>query len=103
MRTSLAQLSCSQETVADSDGKGFIKQLERAVKHGWKIEVISWDKGCNRHLKAFAVAQGKYRSLEPAYNNISFIDNKRWAKSLKSAITPTTMATAFAALVKPTV
>ncbi len=63
-----------------SDGKGFIKQLERAKKHGWKIEVISWDAGCNRYLKEFANKYGKYRSLEPAYSNITFIHNKRWAK-----------------------
>lgn len=84
-----------------SDGKGFIKQLERAVKHGWAIEVISWDQGCNRHLKAFALEKGTYRSLEPAYNQVTFIDNKRWAKAPKSSAEPTAMATAFAALIKP--
>lgn len=63
-----------------TDGKGFIKQLERALKFGWKIEVISWDAGCNRHLKEFAQANGCYRSLEPAYANITFINNVRWAK-----------------------
>ncbi len=61
-----------------SDGKGFIKQLERAKKHGWSIEVISWDAGCNRYLKKFAQDNGVYRSLEPAYERVSFINNKRW-------------------------
>ncbi|WP_164705838.1 NYN domain-containing protein, partial [Pseudomonas viridiflava] len=37
-----------------SEGKGFIRQLERAVKKNWQIEVVSWDAGCNRHLKDFA-------------------------------------------------
>jgi hypothetical protein len=64
------------------DGKGFIKQLERAQKHDWKIEVISWDAGCNRHLKRFAETHGAYRSLEPAYEQITFIHNKRWAKKV---------------------
>ncbi|MBI5659697.1 MAG: NYN domain-containing protein [Nitrosomonadales bacterium] len=63
-----------------SDGKGFIKQLERARNHGWNIEVVSWDGGCNRYLKAFAQANGVYRSLEPAYFNVTFINNVRWAK-----------------------
>ncbi|WP_194271169.1 NYN domain-containing protein [Zoogloea sp. 1C4] len=63
-----------------TDGKGFIKQLERALKFGWKIEVISWDAGCNRHLKEFAQANGCYRPLEPAYANITFVNNVRWAK-----------------------
>ncbi len=63
-----------------NEGRGFIKQLERAVKHGWKIEVISWDQGCNRHLKEFAQNNGAYRALEPVYENVSFVQNKRWAK-----------------------
>lgn len=63
-----------------SDGKGFIKQLERAVKHGWEIEVVSWDAGCNRHLKEFAIANGTYRSLEAVYEGVTFINNHRWAK-----------------------
>jgi len=63
-----------------SDGKGFIRQLERALKHGWKIEVVSWDEGCNRHLRAFAQEHGTYRSLEQAYNHVTFINNVRWAK-----------------------
>lgn len=62
-----------------SDGKGFIKQLERAHTHGWEIEVVSWDGGCNRYLRAFAEKNGTYRSLEPAYDRVTFINNKRWA------------------------
>lgn len=62
-----------------TDGKGFIKQMERAKKHGWGIEVISWDDGCNRHLKEYAQANGRYRSLESAYNKVTFINNHRWA------------------------
>lgn len=63
-----------------SDGKGFIKQLERALKFGWKIEVVSWDAGCNRYLKTFAEENGCYRPLEAAYENITFLNNVRWAK-----------------------
>lgn len=70
------------------DDKGFIKQLERAVKHGWSIEVVSWDKGCNRHLKDFAIQHGIYRALEPVYENVTFINNHRWAKQKTIAINP---------------
>ncbi|WP_122604178.1 NYN domain-containing protein [Pseudomonas viridiflava] len=62
-----------------SEGKGFIRQLERAVKKNWQIEVVSWDAGCNRHLKDFALTHGSYISLEPAYLNITFINNLRYA------------------------
>lgn len=64
-----------------SDGQGFIKQLERAHNHGWQIEVVSWDAGCNRHLKQFAETNGTYRSLESVYDNVTFVNNKRWAQT----------------------
>jgi hypothetical protein len=63
-----------------TQGRGFLRQLELAQKHGWQIEVVSWDAGCNRKLRAFAQANGIYRPLEPVYDNITFINNKRWAK-----------------------
>jgi hypothetical protein len=63
-----------------NDGKGFLKQLERAHTHGWKIEVVSWDAGCNGNLKKFAQKNGVYRPLEPAYDHVTFINNKRSAK-----------------------
>lgn len=62
------------------DGQGFIRQLERAHNRGWQIEVISWDAGCNRRLRTFAQAHGSYRPLEPAYEKVTFVNNKRWAK-----------------------
>jgi hypothetical protein len=56
-----------------NEGKGFIKQLERVLKSGSEIEVVSWD------LKEFAKANGVYRSLEPVYDQVTFINNFRWA------------------------
>jgi NYN domain len=58
-------------------GEGFIKTLERARKHSWGIEVISWDAGCNSYLRRFAQQHGTYRALEPVYEKVTFIDNKR--------------------------
>ena len=71
-----------------SDGKGFIKQLERAHKRGWKVEIVSWDAGCNRHLRQFADENGVYRSLEPVYKQVSFIENKRWVQTMSSLAFP---------------
>ncbi|MEL7314831.1 MAG: hypothetical protein AAFN08_07760 [Cyanobacteria bacterium J06559_3] len=73
---------CTGDGSGYSDGKGFIKQLERAHKHGLLlllIEVVSWDAGCNRYLKQFAEENGTYRALESAYDQLTFINNKRWA------------------------
>lgn len=61
------------------DGKGFINYLERALHRGWKIEVVSWDNGCNRYLKNYANENGVYRSLEEVYDKVTFVTNKRWA------------------------
>jgi hypothetical protein len=41
-----------------TDGKGFIRQLEQAHKHGWQIELVSWDAGCNRFLRQRAEEHG---------------------------------------------
>jgi len=65
-----------------TQGKGFITSLERAVRHKCKIEVVSWDAGVNQRLKKYAQANGKYVSLEPGYDSITFINNKRWANSV---------------------
>jgi hypothetical protein len=62
-----------------SQGKGFIAALERAVRKGCNIEVVSWDAGINRYLKSFAETHGRYISLEPVYDRVTFINNKRWA------------------------
>jgi len=59
------------------DGKGFIMELERAQKRGWAIEVVSWDAGVNPRLRKFAETHGKYRSLEPVYEKVTFIEQKR--------------------------
>jgi len=59
------------------DGKGFIAALQRAVKMGWDIEVASWDIGCNRALRAYAEEHGRYVSLEPHYDRVSFISKGR--------------------------
>ena len=62
-----------------NEGKGFIASLKRAVKHGCKVEVASWDGGVNGRLRKFAEEHGVYTSLEPAYDKITFVNNKRWA------------------------
>ena len=63
-----------------SQGKGFIASLERVVKSKYQIEVVSWDMGINHALKTLANSKGRYVSLETAYEQITFINNKRWAK-----------------------
>jgi hypothetical protein len=65
-----------------SYGRGFIAALGRAVNKGFKIEVVSWDAGVNARLRQFAKANGIYTPLEPGYNKITFLNNKRWADAV---------------------
>lgn len=58
-------------------GKGFLSDIERAVKLGWDIEVYSWENGSNRHLKEYAQKAGKFIALEDYYYQITFIKNAR--------------------------
>lgn len=59
-----------------TDGKGFMKQIERAHNHGWAVELVSWDAGCNRYLRHFVQKNGTYRGLEPVYEQVTFVNNK---------------------------
>lgn len=64
-----------------ANDKGFIKQLERAVKKGWKVEVWAWSIGCNRHLKEYVEQHGAYHDLTDVYDKITFINHHRWARN----------------------
>lgn len=64
------------------DGIGFTAQLERAIRHRWEIEVVSWDARCSNTLRTFARNNGTYRRLEPVYGQVTFINNLRWAADI---------------------
>ena len=63
-------------------GAGFHADLERLHKHGWGIEVLSWDIACNKRLKAWAQSAGVYVSLEAYYNSVTFRERLRRAQPL---------------------
>ncbi len=56
-----------------NEGKGFLAELDRAKKLGWKIEVYSWEGTCNRYLKEYSKNNGSFISLDDYYYSISFI------------------------------
>lgn len=58
-------------------GEGFLSDLQRINRMGWKIEVYAWDNSCNRYLKDFALNFGKYISLEDYYYSITFLKEDR--------------------------
>ncbi|MEI7606013.1 MAG: NYN domain-containing protein [Rhodospirillaceae bacterium] len=77
------------------DGKGFIPTLMAAHKRGWKFEVVAWDYGCNPTLREYATQFGIFRSLDPAFDQVTFV-TQRPRRSF-----PRDSATARASLVPP--
>ena len=57
-------------------GEGFLTDLQRVHRFGWKIEVYAWERSCNRHLKTFAQNNGKFVSLEDYYYSITFLKGR---------------------------
>lgn len=64
------------------DGVGFHADLERMQKIGWRIEVLSWSKCCNAHLKRWAEQAGLFIPLDNYYDSITFLEQIRSPKSL---------------------
>jgi hypothetical protein len=58
-------------------GKGFLADLERAHKAGFKVELIAWEASLNRYLREFAETNGVFIPLEKHYNEITFIERGR--------------------------
>jgi len=54
------------------EGVGFFADLERMHRRGWGVELLAWDRFCNRHLREWVQANGAYIRLEDWYKNITF-------------------------------
>lgn len=61
---------------------GFFSDAKRLVKEGWSFELYAWDSSCNKEMKAFAEAHGKYVNLEDFYYNITYLEGHRAPKPL---------------------
>lgn len=57
-----------------ADGVGFHADLERMHGRGWRIEVLSWQRSCNRRMRDWAVANGRFLALDDAYEHITFLE-----------------------------
>lgn len=58
-------------------GEGFLADLERAHKAGFKVELVAWEASCNRYLKDFAQKNGAFLPLEDHYFEVTFIERGR--------------------------
>ena len=57
-----------------ADGVGFHADLERMHRRGWRIEVLSWRRSCNRRMRDWAEANGEFVALNNAYEHITFLE-----------------------------
>ncbi|MEQ1574396.1 MAG: NYN domain-containing protein [Vicinamibacterales bacterium] len=64
------------------EGIGYRADLERMHKHGWGIEVLSWNSACNRGLKEWVQAVGVYVPLDTFYGSVTFIEGGRKSQPL---------------------
>jgi hypothetical protein len=72
-----------------SKGKGFYDAVEiLSTKLKWNIELCAWNCSCHTEMKALASAHPmcKYRDLEMAYKEVTFMKNGRDAKDLPLAL-----------------
>jgi hypothetical protein len=57
-------------------GTGFLSQIERAIKLGWKVEVWSWSRTLSRKYLTLAKkwpGQLKLIALDPFYESVTFV------------------------------
>lgn len=73
------------------EGAGFHADLERMHRHGWGIEVVSWDVACARKLKTWATSVGCYVALEDFYESVTFLQDGRRSKPPSLTRRPTTL------------
>ena len=57
-----------------SEGVGFHADLERMLRRGWRIEVLSWRHSCNRRMREWAEENGKFIALDDFYDSVTFLE-----------------------------
>ena len=55
------------------DGVGFHADIERMHHRGWQVEVLSWERSCNRRMRKWVEENGRFVSLDDYYESITFL------------------------------
>ena len=81
LRDALDSRENSQTAVVvtdDGDGgdgeMGFLADLERIRRRGWRIEVLSWRHSCNRRMREWAEQNGKFIPLDDFYESVTYLE-----------------------------
>ena len=57
-----------------ADGVGFHADLERMRQRDWRVDVLSWRHSCNRRMREWAEANGKFVTLDNLYESVTFLE-----------------------------
>jgi NYN domain len=57
-----------------------LRQVNEKLK--WKVELCAWDCSCHGEMRTWARQNGKYRDLEQAYTELTFIEKGRRVRPL---------------------
>ncbi|MDE2834719.1 MAG: NYN domain-containing protein [Bacteroidota bacterium] len=58
-------------------GAGFHSTLERMLRKGWRIEILSWAHSCNQRMRRWAMKHGVFVPLDDHYEAITFLEPAR--------------------------
>ena len=58
-------------------GAGFHSTLERMLRKGWRIEILSWAHSCNQRMRHWAMEHGVFVPLDDHYEAITFLEPSR--------------------------
>lgn len=54
------------------EGAGFHSTLERMLRKGWRIEILSWERSCNQRMQRWTEENGVFVALDDFYEAITF-------------------------------
>ena len=64
------------------EGRGFLADLERMHRGGWGVEVLSWNRKCNRYLRSWTEEHGRFVCLDHYYRQITYLKGMRMPRSM---------------------
>lgn len=67
----------SGDGAGHQNGHGFLNDLKLMKRNGWGIELIAWERTCNRAMREWVELNGVFIPLEKHYNQVTFLERRR--------------------------
>ena len=71
-----------------ADGCGFHADLERMHRRGWRIEILAWRHNCNRRMREWAEAKGRFIALDDFYECVTYLEEPQPGQPVAAARAP---------------